>query len=124
MRLAMLVPALAMLVLSACLPTVTTPSSTIPPQETASAGRASPQPSPAVTSSPVRSPIVVPSPSPSPSPAPVALAIGRPGPLTVPTYTKNSCHYRTGGLPDPACTPGALNGDVRPDTLNDTICKS
>ncbi|GLY80598.1 hypothetical protein [Actinoallomurus iriomotensis] len=36
------------------------------------------------------------------------------------------CHYRhTGGqpLPDPACTPGALNPDVTPATINTTICR-
>jgi hypothetical protein len=37
-----------------------------------------------------------------------------------------SCHYRhVGGqpLPDPACTPGAVNPDVTPATLSSTICR-
>jgi hypothetical protein len=36
-----------------------------------------------------------------------------------------SCHYRyvqRKPLPDPACTPGALNPDVTPSTLRRTIC--
>jgi hypothetical protein len=36
-----------------------------------------------------------------------------------------SCSYREGGaLPDPACTPGALNPDVTESTLKTTICMS
>jgi hypothetical protein len=35
-----------------------------------------------------------------------------------------SCTYRElGALPDHACTPGALNPDVKPSTLSSTICK-
>jgi hypothetical protein len=36
-----------------------------------------------------------------------------------------ACSYRDdGALPDPACTPGALNPDVTESTLSTTICKS
>ncbi|MFD6159798.1 hypothetical protein ACFWF7_35855 [Nocardia sp. NPDC060256] len=38
------------------------------------------------------------------------------------------CHYRTAAdgatLPDPACTPGALNPRATQETLTTTICKS
>jgi hypothetical protein len=38
-----------------------------------------------------------------------------------------TCHYRaaadTETLPDPACTPGATNPKVTPDTLATTICR-
>jgi hypothetical protein len=38
--------------------------------------------------------------------------------------TTASCTYRDlGALPDPACTPGALNPDVTPATIGSTICK-
>jgi hypothetical protein len=42
--------------------------------------------------------------------------IGCPAPPT-------SCAAR-GALPDPACTPGALNPDVTPATIGATICMS
>jgi hypothetical protein len=38
-----------------------------------------------------------------------------------------SCHLRTDGgqpLPDPSCTPGALNPKVTQATLRSTICRS
>jgi len=35
-----------------------------------------------------------------------------------------SCTARPGPLPDPACTPGARNPDVRPETIGHTICSS
>jgi hypothetical protein len=42
--------------------------------------------------------------------------------------TPGSCHYRLAAsgdtLPDPACTPGATNPKVTPDTLDDTICRT
>jgi hypothetical protein len=37
-----------------------------------------------------------------------------------------SCHYRHEGgqpLPDPSCTPGALNPDVTQATITTTICR-
>ncbi len=38
-----------------------------------------------------------------------------------------TCHYRSAAdgetLPDPACTPGATNPKVTPDTLGSTICR-
>jgi hypothetical protein len=58
------------------------------------------------------------------------LAAGR-GPQ--PRYTVHeapapgTCHYRYvqgKPLPDPACTPGALNPEVTPSTLRETICAS
>lgn len=33
-----------------------------------------------------------------------------------------TCSERPGGLPDPTCTPGALNPDVTPSTIDSTIC--
>jgi hypothetical protein len=33
-----------------------------------------------------------------------------------------TCTERPGGLPDLTCTPGALNPDVTPSTINTTIC--
>jgi len=38
-----------------------------------------------------------------------------------------TCHYRAGvamTLPDPACTPGAVNPAVTPTTITQTICRS
>jgi hypothetical protein len=59
-----------------------------------------------------------------------ALATG-PGPQQRYTVHRapapGTCRYRrTGGrfLPDPACTPGAVNPDVTPSTLRSTICVS
>jgi hypothetical protein len=48
---------------------------------------------------------------------------------SMPTATvPESCTYRTAAngepLPDPVCTPGALNPDVTPDTIRTTICKT
>ena len=55
------------------------------------------------------------------------------GPGPSGTYTvqaqpaPGSCHYRKSSdgqpLPDPACTPGAVNPKVAADNLGDTICK-
>ncbi|MGY4101583.1 hypothetical protein ACW2Q0_18810 [Nocardia sp. R16R-3T] len=55
------------------------------------------------------------------------------GPGPSGTYTvqaqpaPGSCHYRKSAdgqpLPDPACTPGAVNPSVAADNLGDTICK-
>ena len=36
--------------------------------------------------------------------------------------TRSSDCVSTGGLPDPACTPGALSPDVTQDTIDTTIC--
>jgi hypothetical protein len=33
-----------------------------------------------------------------------------------------TCAEQPGGLPDPICTPGALNPDVTPSTIDTTIC--
>jgi hypothetical protein len=33
-----------------------------------------------------------------------------------------TCSEQPGGLPDPMCTPGALNPDVTPSTIDTTIC--
>jgi hypothetical protein len=33
-----------------------------------------------------------------------------------------TCSEQPGGLPDPICTPGALNPDVTPSTIDSTIC--
>jgi hypothetical protein len=39
--------------------------------------------------------------------------------------TPTSCSYGEGGaLPDSACTPGSINPDVTPSTIDSTICKS
>jgi hypothetical protein len=55
------------------------------------------------------------------------------GPGPSGTYTvqaqpaPGSCHYRKTAdgqpLPDPACTPGAINPKVTPDNIADTICR-
>lgn len=40
-----------------------------------------------------------------------------------PSAAAAACSYReAGALPDPACTPGAVNPDVRPDNISSTIC--
>ncbi|MFD6353982.1 hypothetical protein [Nocardia tengchongensis] len=70
-----------------------------------------------------------------PQPAPKATGVTIPvGPGPQGTYTvqaqpaPGSCHYRKTAdgqpLPDPACTPGAVNPTVTPVNLADTICKS
>ncbi len=55
------------------------------------------------------------------------------GPGAQSTYTvqrqpdPGTCHYRTTGgdtLPDPACTPGAVNPQVTQATIGSTICRS
>jgi hypothetical protein len=57
----------------------------------------------------------------------------RTGPGPAPTYTvqpqpaPGTCHYRWVGadpLPDPACTPGAVNPAVTQATIGSTICTS
>ncbi|MFD9634966.1 hypothetical protein [Streptomyces violascens] len=63
--------------------------------------------------------------------APAALQYG-PGPQTKYTVqaqpAPGSCHYRYTSdkqpLPDPKCTPGALNPKVTQATLKETVCKS
>lgn len=47
---------------------------------------------------------------------PVAVA---PAPQSRPSQ----CHARRGPLPDPTCTPGAINPDVTADTIAATICR-
>jgi hypothetical protein len=54
-----------------------------------------------------------------------------PGPTNYtvqPQPAPGTCHYRTAAngqtLPDPACTPGAANPKVTPDTLGTTICRT
>ncbi|WP_227982654.1 hypothetical protein [Nocardia spumae] len=71
--------------------------------------------------------------SPAAHPAPLARKDApAPGPGPSGTYTvapqpaPGSCHYgKTGGnqpLPDPRCTPGAINPKVTPETIRSTIC--
>lgn len=74
--------------------------------------------------------VVMNSPTPAPAAVVVTLAVG-PGPTTYvvqPQPAPGSCQYRTAAdgqtLPDPACTPGATNPKVTPDTLSQTICQS
>jgi hypothetical protein len=57
------------------------------------------------------------------------LAVG-PGPTEYTVRQQpepGSCHYRQAAngepLPDPNCTPGAVNPKVTQDTIGDTICK-
>ena len=38
--------------------------------------------------------------------------------MTIPT----ACHVVGGGLPDPRCTPGAVNPSVTQDNIRNTIC--
>jgi hypothetical protein len=41
----------------------------------------------------------------------------------IPTPTiPSECHIVKGGLPDPKCTPGAINPSVTQDNIKDTIC--
>ncbi|HET7345515.1 MAG TPA: hypothetical protein VFJ05_06560 [Nitrososphaeraceae archaeon] len=41
----------------------------------------------------------------------------------IPTPTiPSECHIIKGGLPDPKCTPGAINPSVTQDNIKDTIC--
>jgi hypothetical protein len=54
-----------------------------------------------------------------------------PGPTNYtvqPQPAPGSCHYRAAAdgqnLPDPNCTPGAVNPKVTPDTLEATICRT
>ena len=59
--------------------------------------------------------------------ADVPVGPGPTDPYTVqPQPAPGSCHYRNaaGGetLPDPACTPGATNPQVTPQTLYSTVC--
>ncbi|MFI6688364.1 hypothetical protein [Streptomyces sp. NPDC050485] len=69
--------------------------------------------------------------SPAPGGAPAALQYG-PGPQTKYTVqaqpAPGSCKYRFTAdkqpLPDPKCTPGALNPKVTQATLKTTVCKS
>lgn len=58
------------------------------------------------------------------------MAVG-PGPTNYtvqPQPPSGTCHYRAAAngqtLPDPACTPGAINPKVTPDTLGTTVCRS
>ena len=58
------------------------------------------------------------------------VAVG-PGPTTYtvqPQPPAGTCHYHAPAnrqtLPDPACTPGAINPKVTPDTLGTTVCRS
>jgi len=64
----------------------------------------------------------------SASPAGVQYGPGPMGSYTVQTQPPpGSCHYRYVGsdpLPDPRCTPGALNPDVTQSTIGATICVS
>jgi hypothetical protein len=63
-------------------------------------------------------------------PAAADVAVGTaPTNYTVqPQPAPGSCHYRTAAdgqnLPDPNCTPGAVNPKVTPDTLEATICRT
>jgi hypothetical protein len=54
-----------------------------------------------------------------------------PGPTSYtvqPQPAPGTCHYRTSAngqvLPDPVCTPGAINPKVTDDTLDNTICRT
>lgn len=45
------------------------------------------------------------------------------GPPTAATTQRSPCHFRDGGaLPDPRCTPGAVNHTVTQKTIRTTIC--
>lgn len=66
----------------------------------------------------------------SPAPRPSGLEYG-PGPQATysvqPQPPPHSCHYTfigTDPLPDPHCTPGALNPRVTQGVIDSTICKS
>lgn len=66
--------------------------------------------------------------APAPSGAGIPYGPGPQSPYRVqPQPAPGSCHYRRKGgypLPDPHCTPGALNPKVTQATLRTTICRS
>jgi hypothetical protein len=78
---------------------------------------------------PVRTSTTAPTPT-RPPPGTAALEVG---PGARPTYVverqpaPGSCHYRWAGadpLPDPACTPGAVDPHVTPSDMASTICRA
>lgn len=72
-----------------------------------------------------------PRPRPRPRPKPVHVAgllvSAASGEVVQPQPAPGSCHARGSGqysLPDLSCTPGAVNPDITPTTINQTICVS
>ena len=68
------------------------------------------------------------SPSATPPPVVVLTPTPRGAPTALPTVTlPTACSYHVAAdsdpLPDPRCTPGALNPDVTQDNIRSTICK-
>ncbi len=107
---------------SGCTPT--------PPISSSAPGLHSHRPPPGVTSRRAPPPAVAPAPrSPPPvTPAVVAIEVG-PGPQTPyrvePQPAPGACHYTYLGpdpLPDPRCTPGAVNPQVTEADIGSTIC--
>jgi len=106
-------------------PTTTAPETTTPP--------AAPAPSPPTTTAPVTIVPTTLSPAglnPTSTSTTPPILIG-PGPQT--TYAvqaqpaPGTCHYRYAGsdpLPDPTCTPGAINPRVNQGDIGTTICKA
>ena len=90
---------------------------------------------PKSTPKPTTKPSAKPTPNPSATIGPAAgLIMATAGPawtaagLDGPTFAVGYCHYRklSDGqyLPDPRCTPGAIDSTVNDSTLGSTICKS
>ena len=137
-RARLLVASAALAVVSAACGTAPSATSTVPP--TTGAG-----PTPADASPTTRGPgATAAAPTPSvpvaptttltttSAPAPAGPAPG-PGPGTQATYAvqaqpaPGTCHYRWVGaypLPDPSCTPGAVNPQVTTADLGTTICRA
>ena len=120
----MLLGAIAVLASCASAPTATPVSPTAGPTST-------PTTVPVTATTEVTSVPASTSPTASAPPAPTAALQVGPGALA--TYTvqaqpaPGSCHYRWVGpdpLPDPSCTPGAVDPSVTQATIGSTICRS
>jgi hypothetical protein len=114
--------AVAWLTTSACGGATTTPT-------TSSTVTTSPVTSPSTTSGVPASPVTHPTVTATPTTSPSILT----GPGTQATYSAESqpapgtCHYRYEGgdpLPDPTCTPGAVNPQVTQGDVGSTICRA
>ena len=117
------------LLLSACVAPTSVPAA---PSATPSVQASSPgAPKPTTTPRPTPEPRST-QPTKAPPVAGILIAINGPGwsasALDGPTFPAGVCHYRylTDGqaLPDPHCTPGAIDTRVNDSTLSTTICRS
>jgi hypothetical protein len=58
--------------------------------------------------------------TPAPSPA-ITVSIA-PTPTPLQTANTGICHAVNGNLPDPSCTPGAIDAKITQDNIDQTIC--